>query len=78
MKVAELRDKLKDCKAASLRQLVIEMYKAMPKALKEAQGIDALIANPGASRKKPAAKAPDITLLRMDVEYFVENAYNQY
>jgi hypothetical protein len=78
MKVAELKDKIKDYKAARLRQLVVEMYKAIPKAVKESQAIDNLIENPDGDRKKSPANSPNIELLRMDVEYFLDNAYHQY
>ena len=78
MKVAELKLKIKDYKAAKLRQLVVEMYKAMPKAVKEDTGIDALVENPEGGLRKPEAAALNIELLRMDVESFLENAYNQH
>ena len=78
MKVAELKLKIKDYKAARLRQLVVEMYKAMPKAVKEDAGIDALVENPEGGRRKPETEAVNIELLRIDVERFLEDAYNQH
>jgi hypothetical protein len=78
MKVAELKLKIKDYKAARLRQLVVEMYKAMPKAVKEDASIDALVENPEGGRRKPETEALNVELLRMDVERFLLNAYKQH
>ena len=79
MKVAELKEKIEPYKAAQLRRLVVEMYKAMPKALKESHGIDELIGNPMSGRKKQNAEVPpDIGFLSWEVEQFVDDAYNQY
>ncbi len=79
MKVAELKEKIEPYKAAQLRRLVVEMYKAMPKALKEGHGIDELIGNPMSGRKKQNAEVPpDIGFLSWEGEQFVDDAYNQY
>jgi len=58
MKVAELKQKIEPYKAAQLRRLVVEMYKAMPKSLKQGKGIDELICNPASGRKKQEAETP--------------------
>ena len=47
MKIPELKQKIDGYKAAQLKRLVVEMYKAMPKSLKEGKRIDELAhANP--------------------------------
>ena len=56
MKVAELKQNIEPYKAAQLRRLVVEMYKAMPKSLKQGKGIDELICNPASGRKKQDAE----------------------
>ena len=42
MKIPELKQKIDGYKAAQLKRLVVEMYKAMPKSLKEGKRIDEL------------------------------------
>ena len=79
MKVAELKQKIEPYKAAQLRRLVVEMYKAMPKSLKQGKGIDELICNPASGRKKQEAETPiDMGFLSWEVEQFLDDAYNQY
>ncbi|MBZ5498902.1 MAG: hypothetical protein LAP85_21095, partial [Acidobacteriia bacterium] len=50
MKVAELRQKLQGCSRDRLEGIILEMYKAMPKSVKEAKGID-LITNQCISKR---------------------------
>src|SRR5437667_4281228 len=78
MKVAEIEGKIEGYKAGPLRRLVVEMYKAMPKSVKEAQRIDELICNPAVDRKKQNLEVPvDMKFLSQEVEEFISNAYNQ-
>ena len=77
MKVGELRNTIERYKPDQLKTLVVEMYKAMPKAVKEDQAIDDLISNPTSKRKaRKRDAAPDIEVLRLDVETLIENAYS--
>jgi len=56
MKVAELRDKIRDYPRDRLERLIVEMYKAIPKAAKEDQDIDSLILTPNPRQR--VAKQP--------------------
>ena len=82
MKIAEVREKLAKYSNKELRIIIAELYKAIPKAIKEEQGIDALINNPldadktGKKRKK-ASPALDIESIKFETEQFIENAYEQ-
>jgi hypothetical protein len=78
MKVAELKEKIQDCPADQLQRIIVEMYKAIPKSVKEGQGIDALILNRGAGQRQPKAlKIADIDVIRDELEEFLSNAYAQ-
>ena len=83
MKIAELKSHLENQSEEQLKLLVTEIYKAIPKAIRESKEIDAIIKNPDKyveSRKKSAKseQIPDIDLLRFDTETFLEYAQNQY
>lgn len=79
MKVAELKKTIGGYRSEQLRRLLVEMYKAIPKRVKEDHGIDDLICN-RASRpnKRKIDEPPDIEALASQTERFVTNAYSQY
>jgi hypothetical protein len=47
MKVAELKKTISGYRTEQLRRLLVEMYKAMPKSVKEDHGIDDRHRSPG-------------------------------
>jgi hypothetical protein len=79
MKVAELRQKIQTCSKDKLEHMILEIYKAIPKSLRETKGIDSIINNPDAKPAKPSAQARrDLEEIRWETEEFVSDAYNQY
>ncbi|RPJ82967.1 MAG: hypothetical protein EHM18_15050 [Acidobacteria bacterium] len=79
MKVAELREKIRDYTRNRLERVVVEMYKAIPKAVKEDQGIDSLILSPNPGQRVPKERArPDMDEIAFETEEFISNAYNQF
>lgn len=83
MKVTELREKLRNLEKAELQALIVEMYKLIPKSVKDAKDIDALIDNPVQFKeKKKTVKATastiDFKALKQEIELFIEHANAQY
>lgn len=84
MRINEVRERLDKYSKDQLRLIIVEIYKALPKAIKEDRDIDAIISNPDAFKKgkKKAKKKqeplPDMDELEFDIEDFIENAYKQY
>jgi hypothetical protein len=82
MKIAELRGIIDKYSNDQMKLIIAEMYKALPKQLKQESGIDKLIRNPDPSihsrSKTKQIEAPDIDLLEFDIDDFIENAYNQF
>ena len=79
MKVAELKKTIGGYRTEQLRRLLVEMYKAMPKRVKEDHGIDDMICSPASKRNNRKSEvAPDIEALASETERFVSNAYNDY
>lgn len=81
MLVKELRELLKKYKEDELRTLIVDIYKLLPKKVKEDKEIDSLIENMVAFKnkgKKEVRKDVDISKLNARIELFVEYAYNQY
>lgn len=79
MKVAEVREKLQGYNREKLESIILEMYKAMPKSVKEAKGIDKIIINPNAKptrRVEPVHR--DLEDICRETEEFLSDAYNQY
>lgn len=79
MKVAEVREKLQGYKREKLESIILEIYKAVPKSVKEAKGIDIIILNPDAKptrRVEPVRR--DLEDIRFETEEFLSDAYNQY
>src|SRR5262245_44102749 len=64
MKVVELKKTIDGYRTEQLRTLLVEMYKAMPKHVKEDHGIDDLICNSASKPNKGKSDAaPDIEAL---------------
>src|SRR5690625_3132387 len=81
MKVSELRNKLKNRKKDELQLLIVEMYKAMPKGVHEAKGIDQLIDDPSVFKKKKSSRKHiseqlDFSVVETEVQLFIKNAYD--
>lgn len=83
MVVADLKEALKKYEADELRKIIVDMYKAMPKSLKEEKNIDLLIedhvsyGNMGKAKKQKAEVA-NISDLKEQIDLFIEHAYKQY
>mgnify|MGYP000897547052 CR=1 FL=1 len=83
MLVSELRELLKKYKEEDLRLLVSEMYKAMPKKLREDKDIDALLQDVHTymrigkveSRQDKQVNVDD---LKQKIDLFIDYAYKQY
>src|SRR5205809_1056244 len=79
MRVAELKKTIGGYRTEQLRRLLVEMYKAMPKRVKEDHGIDDIICSPASKRNNRKSEVvPDIEALAFETERFVGNAYNYY
>ena len=80
MKVNELRTALGKYDAAALREIVVELYKMMPKARKDDSSLDELLLNfDRAKAKSVKTEAPlDFESLRAEVEQFLVYADQQY
>jgi len=83
MRIAEVRTLLEKYSEQQLRLIIAEMYKAIPKAIKEDKDIDGILTNPdeltpSKARKKEQPSVPDIETLQYETEQFIEYAYNQY
>ncbi|GAU78834.1 hypothetical protein F3D3_3469 [Fusibacter sp. 3D3] len=83
MLISELREMIKAYNEAELRLIIAEMYKAMPKKLREEKAIDTLVKNSekytksgktNDSRNEPV----DVYVLKPQIELFMEYAYKQY
>ncbi|MCJ7841282.1 hypothetical protein MUB24_10290 [Lederbergia sp. NSJ-179] len=80
MKVNELREVMKNRKKDELQQLVVEMYKAIPKKMREEKEIDQLISDPQAFKKKKTKQKqqlPNFDVIERETEAFIENARAQ-
>ncbi len=79
MKIAEVRSILKKYSKKELEFIITELYKAIPKKIKEEKAIDQIIENPVQQKKaKSTIKPPIIEELAFDIETFIDYAYNQY
>lgn len=78
MLVAELKEVIKEYPEGDLRLLIVELYKAMPKKLREDKDIDVLIRDMHSKKPdKKQAVSTDVKLLKPEIEFFLENAYAQ-
>ena len=82
MKMPEVRRVIEKYSEEQLRTIVFELYKAMPKAIKEKNDVDSILMNPnGLKQPRPKTRqkeVPDIELLKYETERFVDYAYKQY
>lgn len=82
MKVAELRATLKKHSKDQLELLVVELYKAMPKALKEERDIDRLVLCPDAEQVKRIKSSRkedlDFDSVADEARAFIDYASRQY
>jgi hypothetical protein len=79
MKVSQLKKTIGGYRAAQLKVLLVEMYKAIPKRVKDDHGIDDLICNPRSKRNDRKGEAvPGIEALAVETEQFISHAYNEY
>jgi len=80
MKVDELRKAIEKYDAAELKEIVVSLYKAIPKNRRESDGIDELLLNFRMERGKSAKKDAPIYInrLKAEVEQFIEYADMQY
>jgi hypothetical protein len=82
VKVSELRKIVAGHAAADLRALVVELYKLLPKKLKEDERLDRILRHPDAIGEARAKEVPaprsDLGALQFDLESFVSDAHAQY
>ncbi|GIN57384.1 hypothetical protein [Lederbergia ruris] len=83
MKVSELREKIKARNKEELQSLIVEMYKQIPKRVRESKEIDSLIDNPDSfkqnkKRTKHSTQHIDFSEVKNEVERFLQHAYAQY
>jgi len=82
MKISEVRSIIEKYSEGQLRLIISELYKAIPKAVKEKTDIDSILKNPNsltqAMPKTRQKEVPDIELLKSETECFVDYAYKQY
>lgn len=82
MLVSEIKEVIKEYPEEDLRLLIVELYKAMPKKLREDKDIDTLLkdARELLHGKKAEKKRPvpaNMRILKPEIEDFLENAYAQ-
>lgn len=79
MKISELREKLKGREKEELQALFIDLYKLIPKSIKDGKNIDALIDNPTQFKEttKKVVVLVDIDTLEREIECFTKHAYAQ-
>ncbi|MDW7662336.1 MAG: hypothetical protein SCL54_13025, partial [Bacillota bacterium] len=83
MLIAELRELLKKYNEDDLRRIISEMYKAMPKKIREEKDIDVLIQDVhslmnNGKRNAMKDKPLNIERLTFEIEEFIDYAYMQY
>lgn len=82
MKVNELRTKLKTHSKEETQSLLVEMYKLIPKRVRDAKEIDSLIENPKQFKDNRKDGIQQNTLVNFanvehEVKQFIKNAYEQ-
>lgn len=82
MKVSEVREALKKYNYEELSHLVVEMYKAIPKKVKEDKDLDTMVKDLWRYKQRGAVKEQDIPIhfdqLRQEIDRFIEYAHEQY
>jgi len=76
VKVDELRTVLSKYDASELKEIVVTLYKAIPKSRKESDGLDDFLLNFSKEKTKPINKEipVDFSTLEFEVETFIEYA----
>ncbi|MEA4882814.1 MAG: hypothetical protein VB144_03960 [Clostridia bacterium] len=79
MKITELRNVIRDYSQEQLALLVTELYKAMPKAVRDEKNIDAIVQNPDAQavrRLRPSHEGSNLCFddVASETRTFIENA----
>jgi hypothetical protein len=82
MKITELRALLDRISSEDMKQILVEVYRALPKKTREDLAIDELLKNPGAARAgarqaKALAHNVDMDDLEAELEEFLSDAYAQ-
>jgi len=81
MKISEVRNIIEKYPENKLRAIITQLYKAIPKALREENDIDGILKDPNNSiqsrLKTKQGNIPDIELLRAEIDRFIDNAYKQ-
>jgi hypothetical protein len=79
MKIAEVRSLIEKYSEEQLKSLIIVLYKAIPKAVKEDNAIDEYLQNPAspAQNKNKVRSQPDIAAIEVEIGTFLKNAYAQ-
>lgn len=83
MKINELKETVLKYSEKDLQEIIFQMYKTIPKKIKEEKGFDNFIKNPELLRQPEKRilkeiKLPDIEELKFEIENFIEYAYKQY
>lgn len=83
MKIAEVRKTVEKYSDQQLRLMVVELYRVIPKKIKEEKSVDALVADPDkfVAEKKRAGrtvKLPDIDLLADETGWFIDDVREGY
>lgn len=83
MLVSELKELLKNYKEEDLRLIISEMYKSMPKKLREEKDIDTLLQDASAYMRigkieKAKNRQININALKQEIDLFLDYAYKQY
>ena len=76
MLVNELRQTIEKKKQDELKKIIVEMYKIIPKRIKEDYDIDKIIIECSAVKKEEPVK--DIVVLAKEIDWFIECAKKQY
>lgn len=77
MKISEVRERIKGYTNEELTYLVAELYKAMPKAMREEKDVDDLVMDPHPKQKKKKEETIDEDALFYDVSLFLAHAYER-
>ena len=80
MKVDELRSALDKYDVATLKEIVVALYKTTPKNRKESDGLDELLMDFAREKTKPSKKDKPVDFkgLQNDIEQFIDYANEQY
>jgi len=79
MRIAEVRELLAKYSPEQLQVIIAEIYKSIPQAVKLDKDIDGIIKDPDCTqvsgrRKKTEKKPQDLSVMKMEIQTFAENA----